>query len=510
MLLNTVLHSPGLDPLALAGAFVVLSTLYFVWTSSQKPPFPLINGKKPFEIKYTNARKRFLRDARNLINTGFSQASVFRLVSDDGTKIVLDAKYANDIRSHHGLSFGAAVAREFHSTLPGFEPFKQGTTSDEIFQDAVRMKLTQSLGNVTEPLTAETSVALEKHWTNNRVDWHDIALKPSILQLVAQLSSKVFLGDKICRNPDWLRITISYTVDSFVAAQDLRLWPALVRPVVAKFLPSCRKVRREIQETRDIISPVIKERREAKEAANRAGKKPERYHDAMEWMEECAKGRPYDPAIAQLSFSLAAIHTTSDMITQVLLDICQCEGLIQEMRKEIISVIQEEGWKKTALYKLKLMDSVVKESQRLKPIGIGSMRRLAQEDIELSDKTIIPKGSVCFVSSNKSWDPNVYQDPNTFDPYRFLRLRETPGNETWAQLVSPSPENLGFGFGKHACPGRFFAANEVKIALCHMLLKYDIRLAEGCKPTTRTNGLSLVADPFARISIKRREDEIAL
>ena len=34
---------------------------------------------------------------------------------------------------------------------------------------------------------------------------------------------------------------------------------------------------------------------------------------------------------------------------------------------------------------------------------------------------------------------------------------------------------LPFGLGKHACPGRQFAVNEIKVALHHLLLKYDIR-----------------------------------
>jgi hypothetical protein len=125
------------------------------------------------------------------------------------------------------------------------------------------------------------------------------------------------------------------------------------------------------------------------------------------------------------------------------------------------------------------------------------MRRLALEDIKLSDGTLIPKGSSLLVSSHKMWDPDVYPNPETFDPYRFLRLRDTPGHETSAQLVSPSPEHLGFGYGKHACPGRFFAANEVKIALCHILLKYDFKLPDGYTQTVRRRGISLSADPSA-------------
>ncbi|RHZ62804.1 putative cytochrome P450 monooxygenase [Aspergillus thermomutatus] len=497
-----------LDPFSLAGVLVI-SGLFFLLTLPRRPQFPTVNEKNLFQIRSSHVKKQFLQDAHNLIKAGFSKARIFRINSDNGIKTVLAPEYTNELRAHHALSFGSAVAREFQANIQGFEPFKQLTTGDEIFQDAIRIKLTQSLGNVTKPLSDETSIVLEEHWSND-ANWHEVALKSSILKIVAQLSSKVFLGDKICRNPDWLRITVDYTVDCFLAAQELRLWPWLIRPIVANFLPSCRKIRQELKEATKIITPVLEERRRVQEAAIKANQAPKRYADAMQWMEECAKGRPYHAAVAQMSFSVVAIHTTSDMLTQVLLDLCAHEEAVQALREEIVAVIQEEGWKKSTLYKLKLMDSVLKESQRLKPINIASMRRVAQDDIKLSDGTLIPKGSDILVSSHKMWDPAVYPNPETFDPYRFLRLRETPGHETSAQLVSPSPEHLGFGYGKHACPGRFFAANEVKIALCHILLKYDFKLADGCKPTVRKNGIALNSDPLAKLIVRRRQEEIFL
>ena len=164
---------------------------------------------------------------------------------------------------------------------------------------------------------------------------------------------------------------MDYTVDCFEAADALRLWPALLRPIVALFVPSCRKIRAQIQEARDIIFAVLEQRKKEKQAAIDRGHTSERYSDAMEWMEQCAKGRPYDAAIAQLTFSVAAIHTTSDMLVQVLYDICGYDGLIEELREEATTVLNTEGWTKTALHKLKLMDSVMKESQRLKPSQIS-------------------------------------------------------------------------------------------------------------------------------------------
>lgn len=44
------------------------------------------------------------------------------------------------------------------------------------------------------------------------------------------------------------------------------------------------------------------------------------------------------------------------------------------------------------------------------------------------------------------------------------------------QFSASTPEWMLFSFGAHNCPGRFFAANEIKIAMCHLMLKYDWRL----------------------------------
>ncbi len=48
-----------------------------------------------------------------------------------------------------------------------------------------------------------------------------------------------------------------------------------------------------------------------------------------------------------------------------------------------------------------------------------------------------------------------------------------------AQFVTVTKENMSFGLGRHACPGRFFAANEIKLILARMLLEFDFSMPEG-------------------------------
>jgi len=139
-------------------------------------------------------------------------------------------------------------------------------------------------------------------------------------------------------------------------------------------------------------------------------------------------------------------------------------------------------------------------------IVIAPMRRVATDDIQLSDGTVIRKGAMIAVSARNQRDPAIYKNPDQWDGYRFFNLRETPGMEHVGQLVSTSPDHLGFGHGVHACPGRFFAANEIKILLCHLLLRYDIKLAPGSQPQSRASGFHINSDPLAKVSIRRRQD----
>ncbi|KAL6406725.1 p450 monooxygenase [Ilyonectria robusta] len=69
---------------------------------------------------------------------------------------------------------------------------------------------------------------------------------------------------------------------------------------------------------------------------------------------------------------------------------------------------------------------------------------------------------------------------------------------------------MGFGHGMHSCPGRFFASNEAKVALCHLLMKYDFKLAPGEKPKVSQFGFTFEADAAVKVLIRRRKEEIEL
>lgn len=112
------------------------------------------------------------------------------------------------------------------------------------------------------------------------------------------------------------------------------------------------------------------------------------------------------------------------------------------------------------------------------------------QTVTLSTGQTIPAGTVLEVPLAAVFaDPAIFPSPHVFDPLRHHRLRlqkqqngteaigSATGSAAQQQLVSVGPASLSFGFGRHACPGRFFAANQVKIIVAELLLGYDLKLA---------------------------------
>ena len=192
-----------------------------------------------------------------------------------------------------------------------------------------------------------------------------------MVDLVAELSTRVFLAE-MCRDEIWLQLSADYATNAFKAITQLRIWPLHLRPFVHWFMPAFQRARAHVKQSRQMIRPVLAARKAQMEQAIKEGKPPRKYNDACEWMEEVAKGRPYDPSVTQLTFSFSAIHTTADLITQVLVHLCTHPEYFEPLRQEIRTVVTEHGWTKTTIYRLALMDSFVKESQRLKPPAMGT------------------------------------------------------------------------------------------------------------------------------------------
>lgn len=137
------------------------------------------------------------------------------------------------------------------------------------------------------------------------------------------------------------------------------------------------------------------------------------------------------------------------------------------------------------------------------------MRRLAAKNITCSNGQVIPKGALLHFYDNGAWDSTLYPDPHKFDFKRHLLMREEPGEENKHKFVTTTAKYMGFGHGIWACPGRFIADDQIKIALCVFLLKHDVRLPPNppAQPIRYFQNMCLATEE-GRIQVRRRDEEL--
>ena len=95
------------------------------------------------------------------------------------------------------------------------------------------------------------------------------------------------------------------------------------------------------------------------------------------------------------------------------------------------------------------------------------------------------KESHCTVSVNSTQahhDRETYENPEQIEGFRFAKMRLQQDSRKY-DIVATSPKLLPFGYGRLACPGRYFAACKLRIMLAHIVLNYDVKMEnEGVRP----------------------------
>lgn len=120
--------------------------------------------------------------------------------------------------------------------------------------------------------------------------------------------------------------------------------------------------------------------------------------------------------------------------------------------------------------------------------------------------TIPPDTTLAFASYNHNFDPDVHEEPTKFDPKRHLRKRQGEDTRKF-HFASVSEDMINWGAGRHACPGRFFAQETLKLMLVHFLTHYEFRHTdEGAKsPHYIPANLFCVPNPVLPIMIRESQ-----
>lgn len=450
---------------------------------------------------------------------------MYQIKATEGVQVLVPARLIGELKGlpENVLSAREAVREALMSKYTKFCPDKH----QDLLATLVRTRLTQNLARLIPQLKEEVEYITATEFPECR-DWTPVKFQPFALRCVARTSGRAFVGPSICRQEAWMDVSINFAVHIFLALVKLQFFPAWLRPAAQYLVPDLGRIRRDERDAREMLAPVIEERLRDMEGFPGY----EGADDLIQWLLEAlpeGDRRDYQAqAELQLILSAASIHTTNNLLVDCVYDLAAHPEVAEELRLEAAAVLEgpgaagsglvagENGWaRKDSMTRLKKLDSFMQEVQRLSG-NVTSFIRKAAVPINLSDGTHLPAGTrVLAPQCGISHDPRYFPDPERFDALRSYRMRLAGGagggdassnnNNRHHQFTSISDTNMNFGAGRHACPGRFFAGNEVKMILAYFLINYEIRLKDGEeRPRAMMLMMSKTPDPNVELLFRRR------
>ncbi|KAF2464865.1 cytochrome P450 monooxygenase-like protein [Lindgomyces ingoldianus] len=480
---------------------VFLSKINFRSQLAQLPPYGNFGEK---------GRVEYLKSAKNMYLNGYQQFkdTVYRMYTSDGNEtIVIAPKFLPELRNlpDKVLNFPEAV-REIME-----QKYTKILTDTPLVTHTIRADLTPALARLNPIICAEVDEAIKDEMPPCN-DWTPVSIYTALVHIVAKVSGRVFVGPDLCHNEEYLDCGINYTMELISAQQAIKKTRPILRPFFAPRLPEVKRLRERERIAKAFLEPII----DARRVAENNDPDWQRPDDMLQWFlnrsEDFGNFSAHELAKFQLGIIFAAIHTTTLTATNILYTLAISPEYITPLREEIRTCMADNGGIITsrALQQMEKLDSFMKECVRFNPPGFTSFSRKVLQGITLSNGQHIPAGSTLEVPAHAIYhDSQFYPDHEKFDGFRFAKLRKggTAADIARNQFVTSNEQSLSFGYGRHACPGRFFATNEIKMILSRLVLEYDVRNMDGVmeRYPNMEVGRSTSPDPTKNLMFKKVE-----
>ncbi|KAF8899435.1 cytochrome P450 [Infundibulicybe gibba] len=445
---------------------------------------------------------QYALDANSVLQAGYKKyrGRLFKVAQiDRWFVIVTGEKLLEDLRTapEHVLSMEAAMLDLLQADYTLGEEIRH----DTYHLGVIRNELNKNLERIFPEVLDETVAAFHDIIDSKLSDrgWTSIPAVSTFTQIVCRAMNRSFVGLPLCRNQDYCDINIQF-----------------LKPLAGRAFTRISGLRRRVLRH---LRPLIEERRKHMEEYGTASNGENA--NMIDWlMDAAAPGLTQTPeslALRMLNINFVALHSTSMTFTHALFHLAsrpQYAVLIREELEANIHTGSQNVWGKGNLEKCWKLDSFLRESQRLNGLGALALPRRAMVPYTFSDGTVVPPGTIITAAPTAiHLDDALYENPNYFDGFRFSKMRErlakggenTRTDEKRLRLTSTGLDYLGFGGGRHTCPGRFLAALELKCMLAHLILHYDVRTeVEGVRPPDTWFGPACMPSRSAKVLFRKR------
>ncbi|KAK2603566.1 hypothetical protein QQS21_004246 [Conoideocrella luteorostrata] len=407
--------------------------------------------------------------------------------------------------------------------------------------DVSRRALTQELEDFIEPVQEELQLAVDSLLGMDTDNWKAVDLMDTMRMIINRTGGRFAVGLPLCRDEGYLTASITCIEKIVSNAGAVGLMPTFLRPFFGRLARwSTQGVLRKLESR----CGVMLEERFAHVAANPNNKSQDPVDLIQRMIRLSANHRPDEMNIEAMTrrlimANLGFIYQAGFAATNVLRNILE-----SDREYDTINVLRAEAqrfaaaaegdssrlWTRANVARMIFADSVGRETLRLHTVPTRSLIRQVMVDGLRSDTGLpLPRGSlVSVVSQPMHTDPDRFPNPHAFEPFRFVDLRNTNNNEekyqtsqadvsdktadeaggSWSPHAFISTANLLiFGRGRSSCPGRFLIDFQLKMLVHHLLLNYDIKLADTARGKRPTNSwlLEFVFPPKGiKMLVKRR------
>ncbi|KAK5653359.1 hypothetical protein OQA88_9051 [Cercophora sp. LCS_1] len=406
---------------------------------------------------------------------------------------------------------------------------------DHLSITSVHRHLPRNLVGLLPGIQDEVHESIDAALGLDTENWKTVNIWEAWLAIVPRVTNRMVVGEEYCKNKAFLDLQVKFADTLVTNSFILNMFPKVVLRLVAPLvvISNWRIWRKSF----GIIGPLIEQRlrdMERKAAGDEEYEAWEPEECLLTWMirQAQADGCADKVDASLLSKSIlpvefAAIHTTVITGHNLLLDLLAADpelGCLNVIRSEADRVFAEQPagyWTKDGLSRLHRTDSCIRESMRVSHFAKALTHRkvVAKEGItNTKEGWHIPYGSFLMLDlAGTHHDADIYPEPNKYDPWRFSRVKEEfdarPEEEKSIEealkikrlgMSTTSDTFLPFSHGRHACPGRFFVAHELKMILTYLVRNYEIKPIKE-RPKPMWIGQTVIPPVQATMEIRRRK-----
>ncbi|KAI8144574.1 cytochrome P450 [Fennellomyces sp. T-0311] len=401
----------------ITAAAVATGYIFYAWFRAQNDDCPVV----PYSNPLTGSSAEYRKNPKEFVEKWTQKLGpVYRVHLFGRLHTVVSGSYAREVFLNDNFSFNAGTAKRFDVALmAGIAP---GEVAPDRSRKVIVKFFTPRLKYLTPRATENLSLGLNEMLGNVTKPMEVRHMFPIILRMVARASASIFVGEKLCKDPELVAVFQNITGDigsmhprvhqtwmePFWGLLRLRMW------AIGKFSSRVKYYRKKML---DSFTPEIDLR--LKNMQDPDWQKPDDVLQSL--IEDGAEpGKDlYNYIVSQMMILIfASIHTTSSAGTIVLYRLLENPQLMDEIFQEQEEVLQHLGidskgniediFTFQATKQMVKLDSVCRESLRL----INRYYDLAhtyigKNKVALSNGTVIepgqyPQDKAIYMSTNHS------------------------------------------------------------------------------------------------------------